>query len=310
MMELQRTLAKSITFSGVGLHSGQTVQCELNPAPADTGKVFFLDHPNGNVSRIEAKYKNIAELSYNTTLAADGGKIMTVEHLLAALHGFGIDNCIIRLNNSEIPVMDGSAAPFVLLLTEAGIVQQDTPRRLVRLTKPVRVGDDQMWIEAKPSQNNVLSVDYRIDFDHPSIGKMSARFKNDTHLFAHLVAPARTFGFLREVEILRSKGLIKGANLHNAVVMDDHRIISDGLRFKDEFVRHKILDFWGDIVLLGHPLIADIKAVKAGHRLHAHFVETLLKTPDILEVADAKIRHRIRQWALDETNPYPKPFAH
>lgn len=305
-MELQRTLAKSITFSGIGLHSGKTVNCKLNPAPADTGIVFLLDHPNGNTSRIEARHKNVSELSYNTTLSADGGTIMTVEHILAALHGFGVDNCVIRLNDTEIPVMDGSAAPFVLLLTEAGIVQLNTPRRFVRLTRPVRVGNDQMWIEAGPAQNNTLSIDYTIDFDHPSIGMMSTRFTSDTHLFAHLVAPARTFGFLREVEILRSRGLIRGANLHNAVVMDDHRIISEGLRFKDEFVRHKILDFWGDIVLLGHPLIANVKAYKAGHRLHAQFVEHLLKTPDLLQTQDSTIRHRIRQWGLAATSSVPK----
>ncbi len=199
--------------------------------------------------------------------------------------------------------MDGSAAPFILLLCEAGIVRQDAPRRSVRLTKPVRVGDDRMWIEASPSETDTLSIEYTIDFDHPSIGRMTAEFSDDPYSFAHAIAPARTFGFLREVEVLRSRGLIQGANLQNAVVMDDHRIISGETRFTDEFVRHKILDFWGDIVLLGHPLIARVKAFKAGHRLHALLVETLLKTPELLVPVDQSIRHRILHWGSPVREP-------
>lgn len=303
MMISQRTLAKSVAFSGNGLHSGKPIRCELRPSLPDTGIVFFLEGKDGKFSRIPAKFKNVGTLTYNTELQGDGGKIMTVEHLLSALHGFGIDNCEIRINDIEIPVMDGSAAPFVLLLTEAGIVQQDAPRRFVRLTRQVRVGDDTMWLEANPSDTGRLSIEYTIEFDHPSIGTMKAEFADDAHQFAHLIAPARTFGFLREVENLRSKGYIQGASLQNAVVMDDHRIISEGLRFKDEFVRHKILDFWGDIVLLGHPLIAHVKAYKAGHRLHAKLVETLLKTPDLLEPVDSKVRHRILHWGAPVSDP-------
>lgn len=302
-MNLQRTLAKTISFSGIGLHSGKPIHCELRPSRPDTGIVFVLEKENGIRTRIPARYKNVGTLSYNTGLRSDGIEILTVEHLLSALHGYGIDNCEIWLDNSEIPVMDGSAAPFILLLCEAGIVRQDAPRRCVRLTRPVRIGDNNMWIEAEPTDGDVLSIEYTIDFDHPSIGRMSMEFSDNPYHFAHEIAPARTFGFLREVEMLRSRGLIQGANLQNAVVMDDHRIISGETRFKDEFVRHKILDFWGDIVLLGHPLLARVKAFKAGHRLHAMFVETLLKTPNLLIPADESIRHRILQWGATAKEP-------
>ena len=303
MMTSQRTLAKPIKFTGTGLHSGKTIMCELKPAHPDTGIVFYREHPDGKCSRIPARFKNVGMLTHNTELQCEGANIMTVEHLLAALHGFGIDNCEIRIDNCEIPVMDGSAAPFVLLLTEAGIVRQEAPRRFVRVTRPIRVAENNMWIEAGPSETGKLSIEYTIDFDHPSIGTMKAEFTDDPNQFAHQVAPARTFGFLRDVEMLRSKGLVLGANLQNAVVLDDHRVVSEGLRFKDEFVRHKILDFWGDIVLLGHPLIAHVRAYKAGHRLHAKFVEALLKTPDLLEPVDTKIRHRIRHWGTPITDP-------
>jgi len=302
-MNNQCTLAKSIAFSGIGLHSGKSIRCELRPARIDCGIVFVLERKGGQYLRIPAKFKNVGALTYNTGLKVDGGEILTVEHLLSALHGFGIDNCEIHIDNTEVPVMDGSAAPFVLLISESGVVQQDAPRRTLRLSRPVRVGNDKMWIEAYPPDQDELSIQYSIDFDHPCIGSMSADFTADPYHFAHLIAPARTFGFLQEVEMLRSKGLILGANLQNAVVLDDHRIISGELRFKDEFVRHKILDFWGDIVLLGHPLIARIKAHKAGHRLHAQLVETLLKTPDLLVPADRKIRHRILHWETPISEP-------
>jgi len=295
-MDNQRTLARTVSFSGIGLHSGKAIHCELRPAKADSGIIFFLKKQNGSISRIPAVFDNIGALTHNTGLKADGGEILTVEHLLSALHGYKVDNCEILLDNMEVPVMDGSAAPFIYLLSESGIVGQDAPRRTVRLTKPVRVGDDDAWIEAEPAVHDKLSIEYQIDFEHPCIGKLGASFTDDSYHFAHAIAPARTFGFLREVEFLRARGLIKGASLHNAVVMDDHRIISGDLRFKDEFVRHKILDFWGDIVLLGHPIIASIRAHKAGHRLHAQFVETLLRTPELLESVNQKVPHRKRHW--------------
>lgn len=295
-MDAQRTLARKVKFSGIGLHSGKVIHCELSPARPDSGIVFYLDKPDGSVSRIPARHSNVGALTHNTGLKADGGEIYTVEHLLSALHGYRIDNCEVRLDNMEVPVMDGSSSPFVYLLSEAGVVRQDAPRRTMRLTRKIRVGDDDAYIIAEPATSSKLSIEYFIQFDHPCIGQLAATFTEDSYHYTHAVAPARTFGFLREVEFLRERGLIQGASLHNAVVMDDHRIISGDLRFKDEFVRHKILDFWGDIVLLGYPLVAKVKAVKAGHRLHAQLVETLLKTPDLLEPVDQKVPHRRLNW--------------
>ncbi|MBN1296754.1 UDP-3-O-[3-hydroxymyristoyl] N-acetylglucosamine deacetylase [bacterium] len=295
-MNTQRTLAKTVTFSGTGLHSGCAIRCDLRPARPDSGIVFILEQPNGSIARIPARFKNIGALTYNTGLRGDGGEILTVEHLLSALHGYQVDNCEIHISDREVPVMDGSASPFIYLLSEAGIIRQNAPRRSLRLTRPVRVDSGDAWIEATPTDDRKLSIEYHIDFPHPSIGAMAATFSEDPHVYAHAIAPARTFGFLREVEYLREKGLIRGASLHNAVVLDDHRIISGELRFPDEFVRHKILDFWGDIVLLGHHLVAHVHAVKAGHRLHAMLVETLLKTPDLLAPVDQKVPHRVLHW--------------
>ncbi len=308
-MDMQRTLGKSVIFSGIGLHSGRAIHCELRPARPDSGIVFVLEKKDGTVSRIPAKFKNVGELTYNTGLRADNGEIFTVEHLLSALHGYRVDNCEIRLDDMEVPVMDGSASPFIYLLSEAGIVRQKAPRRVMRLTQSIRVESGDAYIEASPPRGQHLSIEYHIDFDHPCIGQMAATYTDDAYHYAHAIAPARTFGFLKEVEFLRRRGLIKGAGLNNAVVMDDHRVISGPLRFNDEYVRHKILDFWGDIVLLGHPLIAHVKAVKAGHRLHSMLVEKLLRTPDVLVPVDHKVPHRLFHWEPVPVESAPKSRA-
>ncbi|MBN1552868.1 UDP-3-O-[3-hydroxymyristoyl] N-acetylglucosamine deacetylase [bacterium] len=293
-MEIQQqTLKHSVKFSGIGLHSGKKITGILHPAPEDSGILFQIKNRDSNSTAIPARFRNIGGLSYNTGLQSNGVSVLTVEHLLSALNGLQIDNAIVELNNGEVPVMDGSAAPFVYLLSEAGIVQQKLPRRVMRLVSNLRVERDGAWIEAEPSDSDRLEIEYSIDFNHPVIGKMQCSYVNDPVVYCRAIAPARTFGFLKEVEYLRSKGLIKGASLKNAVVLDDQRIISGSLRFPDEFVRHKILDFWGDIVLLGRPLIAKIKAHRAGHKLHAMLVEQLLKTPGILEPALEKTPHRI-----------------
>jgi UDP-3-O-[3-hydroxymyristoyl] N-acetylglucosamine deacetylase len=291
--DYQQTINRTVHFAGIGLHSGRKIHGSLQPAPTDTGIVFHIRLPNGSVESIPARFRNVGVLSYNTALKGDNVQILTVEHLLSAINGFRIDNLIVEIDNGEIPVMDGSAAPFVYLLTEAGVVQQDAPRRTMRLVSPIRVESDGAWVEAEPSDGDRLDIKYSINFNHPSIGKMQYRFRGDPLGYCRYIAPARTFGFLKEVEYLRRKGLIQGATLKNAVVLDDHRIISGELRFRDEFVRHKILDFWGDILLLGRPLIAKITAHRAGHKLHAMLVEKLLKTPGILEPAYDKVPHKI-----------------
>ncbi len=292
----QKTLLKPVSFSGIGLHTGQRISVTLHPAPTDSGIVFNVQRKGAECVQIPARYLNIGALSYNTGLKASGVEIRTVEHLLSALHGFSLDNVIIELDNHEVPVMDGSASAFVYLLSEAGIRVQDAPKRTVRLTREVRVERGDAWMEAGPSSSGGLSIDYSINFDHPAIGSMRYRFSGGPRAFSRAIAPARTFGFLKEVEYLRKQGLIRGASMRNALVLNDHRVISGELRFPDEFVRHKVLDFWGDIVLLGRPLIAKVKAHKAGHQLHAMLVEKLVKTPGLLEPVTEKVPHRILNW--------------
>jgi UDP-3-O-[3-hydroxymyristoyl] N-acetylglucosamine deacetylase len=279
----QQTLKNTITFAGIGLHSGHKLNVILRPAPIDTGIVFRTHSKDNSLIDIPARFQNIGALTYNTTLSAHGVQVQTVEHLLSAFHGYQIDNAIVEIDNGEVPVMDGSAAPFMYLFSEAGVAEQNAPRRTARLTAPVRVESGNAWIEARPSDEPRLSVEYLIDFNHPSIGRMIYAFAGDPRTYSYAIAPARTFGFMKEVEFLRRQGLIRGASMQNAVVMDDQRVISGNLRFRDEFVRHKILDFWGDIILLGRPFIAKVKVSRAGHKLHAMLVEKLLASPELLE---------------------------
>ena len=294
-IRFQQTIKQTVKFSGVGLHSGEKIRCRICPAPADTGIIFRVKQKNKTIVEIPARFRNIGILTYNTGLIKDDTQVLTIEHLLSALHGFEIDNALIDIDNMEIPVLDGSAAPFVYLLSEAGVEQLDRERRTMKLTAPVRIEHNGSFIEAEPSEKNILELDYSIDFNHPCIGKMRYSFTADPSVYSMQIAPARTFGFIKEVEMLRRQGLIKGASLSNAVVLDDHKIISGKLRFQNEFVRHKILDFWGDIVLLGHPLAARIRAHRAGHAMHAKFVESLLKTPGILEPVFETVPHRLKK---------------
>ncbi len=287
MSPKQKTLRKPVKFAGIGLHSGRKINCTIRPAPANHGIVFHV-RKGDKVETIAAEYRNIGHLTYNTGLQRNGCEVLTVEHILSALHGFRIDNAVIELDNHEVPVMDGSAASFVYLLNEAGVATLDAPVKTVRLTRTVSVAENGAWIRAEPTSSDGLEVVYSIDFNHPMIGKMTYAFSVDPVAYCRNIAPARTFGFLKEVNYLRRKGLIRGASLQNAIVLDDRRIISGDLRFPDEFVRHKILDFWGDIVLLGRPLIAKIYAHRAGHKLHSKLVGKLLKTPGILVPAFEK----------------------
>ncbi len=292
----QQTLARAVTFSGIGLHSGEKIRATLKPGPIDGGIKFEIRERQKRIAQIPASIQCIGSLAYNTSLKADGKEVQTVEHLLSALHGFNIDNAVIELDKEEVPIMDGSAAPFIYLLSEAGIASQDAPRQTITISTPVRVEHEHSWIEAVPSERNLLEIDYCIDFPHPAIGRMSYKFADNPPNYAQEIAPARTFGFLKEVEHLRKRGLIRGATMQNAVVLDDQRVISGELRFQNEFVRHKVLDFWGDILLMGRPLAAKIKAYRAGHALHAKFVECLVNTPDLLQPAAQPIHQPARKW--------------
>jgi UDP-3-O-[3-hydroxymyristoyl] N-acetylglucosamine deacetylase len=272
----QKTLKSSIHCTGIGVHSGSTAAVTLRPAPPDTGILFRrLDAVGGSVE-IPAHWSNALESSLCTTLSdGKGTTILTIEHLMAALCGCGIDNCVIELNGPEVPVMDGSAAPFVFLIECAGIIEQVAPRREIKVLKTVRVGDETAWAQIEPDA--AFTVDFEIDFADPVIGRQHACYTIEPAKFKRDIGRARTFGFLRDVTMLRAAGRALGASLDNAVVIDgDHIVNPDGLRFPDEFVRHKILDAVGDLYLAGGPLIGRFTGRRSSHALNRRLLAALL----------------------------------
>ncbi len=279
----QRTLKNVIRATGVGLHSGEKVHLTLRPANVDTGIIFRrVDLPQ--VVEIPAKAENVGDTTLSTTLMNGDVKVSTVEHLLSAMAGMGIDNAFIDLSASEVPIMDGSAGPFVFLLQSAGIVEQDTAKRFIRIKKTVYVEDDGKWVKFEPY--NGFKVSFNIDFQHPAInGKVqTAEVDFSTTSFVKEVSRARTFGFMNQIEALRANNLALGGNLDNAIVMDEDNILNeDGLRYGDEFVKHKILDAIGDLYLLGHSLIGSFCAHKAGHALNNKLLCALLDDPSSWE---------------------------
>jgi len=272
----QRTLKNVIRATGVGLHTGQKVYLTLRPAVADTGIVFRrvdLDVP----VEIPATPENVGDTTLSTTLIKDGVRISTVEHLLSALAGLGIDNAYIDLNAPEVPIMDGSAGPFVFLIQSAGIQEQNAPKRFIRIKKPVTVKDGDKWVRFEPFDG--FKVSFTIDFDHPvfSNHQQTAEVDFSTTSFVKEISRARTFGFMSQIEALRANNLALGGSLDNAVVLDDYRILNeDGLRYMDEFVKHKILDSIGDLYLLGRSLIGEFSGYKSGHELNNRLLRTLL----------------------------------
>jgi len=278
-MHLQRTLKRESGCVGIGLHSGRKVRLTLKPAPADTGIVFRRvdrDH-----YEIPATSEHIARLNHATCLAKEGVRIETVEHLLAALSALGVDNAFVELDAPEVPIMDGSAAPFIYLIHEAGLRSLPRQRSYIRLTRPVAVESDGRQVAAYPSDS--LRVSYTISFDHPLLRHQQRSLEIDESSFVEEIAPARTFGFLKDVEQMRQAGLALGGSLDNAVVLGEAGVLNNRLRFPDEFVRHKILDILGDLSLLGRPLLAHIVAVRAGHSLHSQLVRQILASPECWE---------------------------
>lgn len=280
----QRTLKNTIRASGVGLHTGSKVLLTLIPAPVDTGIVFRRTDlsPIAVIASDALAVRNtqLATRLYN----ANDQHISTIEHLMAAFAGLGIDNCFVDVNSNEIPIMDGSAAPFVYLISKAGVEEQLAPKQFVRITKPVelRVGDK--WARFEPY--NGFRVDFTIDFNHPVFEKNSQRLCVDfsTSSFVKDISRARTFGFMRDIEALRSKNLVLGGSVENAIVLDDDRVLNtEGLRYNNEFVRHKILDGIGDIYLMGHSLIGSFSAYKPGHELNNLLVREMLARQDCWE---------------------------
>ncbi len=264
----QRTLKNIIRATGVGLHTGEKVFLTLRPAAPETGIVFRrvdLDEPVD----IEAKAENVGDTRMSTTLVQDGVRVSTVEHLLSAFAGLGIDNAYVDLSAPEVPIMDGSAAPFVFLLQSAGIEEQNAPKRFIRILKPVVVEDGDKWARFDPFEG--FKVSFTIDFDHPVFraGGQNTVVDFSTTSFVKEVSRARTFGFMRDFEMLRNSNLALGGSPDNAIVVDDFRILNDdGLRYEDEFVKHKVLDAIGDLYLLGHSLIGQFSGFKSGHALN------------------------------------------
>jgi UDP-3-O-[3-hydroxymyristoyl] N-acetylglucosamine deacetylase len=270
----QHTVVTPVSVSGIGLHTGVKVTVRLCPSPANTGVLFRRTDLEGFT--IEAQSRNVARVSYATSLMKKGVLISTTEHLLSALAGLDVDNVLVEIDNLELPILDGSARPFVELINKAGIRRQRARRSFVKILRPVEVIDGMRRIVVYPAE--VFHVTYRIVFPHPSIGAQSIEFASDSSNYAAEIAPARTFGFLEELEMLRKNGLIRGGSLENAVVLDRRGVINpEGLRFTDEFCRHKLLDLIGDISLLGHPLIGHVVAERAGHAMHAQLVSRLLR---------------------------------
>ena len=272
----QRTLKNTIRATGIGLHSGRKVYLTLSPAPIDTGVVFRRIDSNPPVI-IPGTALNVHETELATTLGADGVRVSTVEHLMAALAGLGIDNCLVDLSADEVPIMDGSAAPFVFLVQSAGILEQGAPKRFVRIRKPVEVRDGEKWARFDPFDG--FKVKFTIDFDHPvfSGGVQTSEVDFSQTSFVRDISRARTFGFTRDIEALRKRDLALGGSLDNAIVIDEYRVLNeDGLRYRDEFVRHKILDAIGDLYLLGHSLIGSFSGYKSGHALNNRLLREML----------------------------------
>lgn len=279
----QRTLKESVKATGIGLHSGAKVYMTLRPAPPNSGITFRridLDVPVD----IPASALKVSQTTLGTTLENQGAKVATVEHLLSALAGLGIDNVFVDLTAPEVPIMDGSAAPFIFLLQSAGIEEQSSLKRFIRIKKTIEVVDGEKWVRLTP--HNGFRINLEIDFDHPVLRKhrQSARLDFSTTSFVKEISRARTFGFLTDIETLRKRDLTLGGSIDNAVVMDEYRVLNeDGLRFRDEFVRHKILDAVGDLYLLECCLIGEFTGYKSGHYLNNTLLRALLDQEDSFE---------------------------
>ncbi len=279
----QRTLKNVIRATGVGIHTGEKVFMTLRPAAVDTGIIFRRVDLDPE-AEIPASATNVGDTSMSTTLVHDGVRVSTVEHLLSAMAGMGIDNAYVDVSAPEVPIMDGSAGPFVFLIQSAGIEEQTAAKRFIRILDTVEVRQDDKWAKFEPFDG--FKVSFKIDFNHP-VFKSHTSFASvnfSTTSFLKEVARARTFGFMRDLEMLRDRNLVLGGSMDNAVVLDDYRVLNeDGLRYEDEFVKHKVLDAIGDLYLLGHGLIGAFSGFKSGHGLNNLLLRELLKRPEAWE---------------------------
>ena len=275
---LQRTLKKSTSCTGIGLHTGDKIKLALHPAPEDTGIVFHRSDLPGSPA-IKACLENVVHTRLATSLGIDGVSVSTVEHLLSALSGLGVDNVRVEVSGPEVPIMDGSSAPFVYLLKDVGVKTQSKYKKFLVIRQGLTATDGDKFVSVSPSRE--FQVQYSISFDHPMIRNQDFQFSFSDVGFERELSRARTFGFLHEVEYLKKNGFARGGSLDNAVVIDRFRILNqDGLRYQDEFIRHKVLDFIGDISLMGAPIIGKFKASKSGHTLNHALMTKLRETPE------------------------------
>ena len=284
-MNAQRTLRRAITCTGIGLHSGNKVTLTLKPAPADFGIRFRRTDLGG--LEIPATVQHLAGINHATGLSRDAGSVETVEHLLAALASLRVDNVVVELTQPEVPIMDGSAAPWVYLVNEAGVKRLAAPRRYLKVLRPISLTRGDKRIAIYPSEH--FKVTYSIAFDHPLLRHQSRTMRISEESFVEEIAPARTFGFLKEVEMLRQQGLALGGSLENAIVIGDTGVLNNALRFDDEFVRHKILDVIGDLALIGRPVIGHVVAHRGGHALHTAFAAQVLQDADAWRVVETAL---------------------
>jgi UDP-3-O-[3-hydroxymyristoyl] N-acetylglucosamine deacetylase len=282
-MNAQRTLRRLVSCTGIGLHSGNKVTLSLKPAPADYGIRFQRSDLGG--LEIPATITHLGGIQYQTGLTREAVSVETIEHLLAALSALSIDNAIVELNHSEVPIMDGSAAPWVYLLNEAGVKRLQSPRRFLKVLRPISLTQGDKRIALYPSDH--FKVTYSISFDHPLLRHQSRTMRITEESFVEEIAPARTFGFLKEVEMLRQRGLALGGSLDNAIVLGETGVLNNALRFEDEFVRHKILDVIGDLSLVGYPVIGHLVAHRGGHALHTAFAARILEEADAWRVVES-----------------------
>jgi len=297
-MSRQRTLNNVIRATGVGLHSGEKVSITLRPAPIDAGIVFRRTDLDP-VAEIPARADAVTETMLCTGLSADGGKAMTVEHLMSALAGLGVDNLYIDLSAAEVPIMDGSSGPFVFLLQSAGIAEQSAPKRFMRILETVEVRDGDKFARFEPYHG--FRLGFTVEFDHPAIpaSRSRAEVEFSTENYIREVSRARTFGFMRDLEFMRERNLGLGGSMDNAIVLDEFRVLNDdGLRYADEFVRHKILDAVGDLYLAGHPILGAYEGFKSGHALNNKLVRALLAQRSAWE-----------EVTFEQTQPVPVVFG-
>jgi UDP-3-O-[3-hydroxymyristoyl] N-acetylglucosamine deacetylase len=276
LMVKQRTLKSSVSVTGVGLHSGEKVALTLRPGPVNSG-VLFRRVDVKPVEEIFARAHLVHDTRLSTCMEQNGVRIATIEHLMSALAGLGIDNVVVEMDGAEVPIMDGSAGTFIFLLQSAGIVEQSAPKKFIRIKKTVEVKQGDKWVKFEPY--NGYKLTFTINFAHPVFAntKQHVTLDLDEHAYVRDISRARTFGFMQDVEYMRSQGLALGGSLDNAIVMDEYRVLNaDGLRFEDEFVKHKVLDAIGDLYLLGHPVIGAFSGFKSGHALNNALLRELL----------------------------------